>query len=155
LNIDEPVAMLRSSTTSYYEADGLGTITSLSNTAGTLAQTYTVDSFGKQTGASGSLVNPFQYAAREFDSETGHYYDRARNDDPNVGRFLTEDGLRFTSGDANFYAYVGNNPANATDPLGFCKVIVRFAKVFGFLPAYHARGSLTRADRANLGENRV
>jgi YD repeat-containing protein len=34
LNIDEPLAMLRSATTSFYEADGLGTITSLSNTFG-------------------------------------------------------------------------------------------------------------------------
>lgn len=30
LNIDEPLAMLRSATTSYYQADGLGSITSLS-----------------------------------------------------------------------------------------------------------------------------
>lgn len=34
LNIDEPLAMLRSSTTSYYDADGLGSITSLSSSAG-------------------------------------------------------------------------------------------------------------------------
>ena len=39
--------MLRSSTTSNYDADGLGTVTSLSNAAGALAQTYTFDSFGK------------------------------------------------------------------------------------------------------------
>jgi Tfp pilus assembly protein FimT len=39
--LDEPVAMLRSSTTSYYHADALGSITSLSNAAGSLAQTYT------------------------------------------------------------------------------------------------------------------
>src|SRR6266446_4796522 len=32
LNIDEPLAMLRSSTTSFYNADGLGTITPLTNT---------------------------------------------------------------------------------------------------------------------------
>jgi hypothetical protein len=49
LNIDEPLAMLRSSTTSYYQADGLGSISSLSNGSGALAQTYTFDSFGKQT----------------------------------------------------------------------------------------------------------
>jgi hypothetical protein len=39
-NIDEPLAMLRSSTTSYYNADGLGSITSLANGAGALVQTY-------------------------------------------------------------------------------------------------------------------
>jgi YD repeat-containing protein len=65
-NIDEPLAMLRSSTTSYFQADGLGSITSLSNTAGALAQTYTFDSFGNQTASTGSLTNPFHYTAREI-----------------------------------------------------------------------------------------
>jgi hypothetical protein len=78
LNIDEPLAMLRSSTTNYYEADGLGSITSLSNTAGALAQTYTFDSFGNQTASSGSLTNPFRYSGREFDTETNLYYNRSR-----------------------------------------------------------------------------
>jgi hypothetical protein len=78
LNLDEPLATLRSSATSYYEQDGLGTATSLSNGAGALAQTYTFDSFGKQTNSSGSLTNPFQYAGREFDSESSLYYMRAR-----------------------------------------------------------------------------
>jgi len=35
-DVDEPVAMLRSSTTSYYHADGLGSITSLSSPAGAI-----------------------------------------------------------------------------------------------------------------------
>src|SRR5207253_408203 len=77
LNIDEPLAMLRSSTTSYYQADGLGSVTSLSNGTGSLAQTYSFDSFGKTT-PTGSLVNPFQYTGRESDTETGLYYYRAR-----------------------------------------------------------------------------
>src|SRR5258706_644815 len=72
-NIDEPLAMLRSSTTSYYNADGLGTVTSLANGSGTLTQSYTYDSFGKQTASSGSLTNPFQYTGRELDSETWLY----------------------------------------------------------------------------------
>ena len=41
LKMDEELAMLRSSTTSYYQADDLGSITSLSNAAGALANTYT------------------------------------------------------------------------------------------------------------------
>src|SRR5262249_47347090 len=49
LRIDEPLALLRSSATSYYHGDGLDSVTSLSNGAGTLAQTYTLDSFGNQT----------------------------------------------------------------------------------------------------------
>ncbi len=62
-NIDEPLAMLRSSATSYYHADGLGSISSLSNAAGSVANTYTYDSFGKVIASTGSLVNPFQYTA--------------------------------------------------------------------------------------------
>ena len=54
LNIDEPLAMLRSSATSYYHADGLGSVTSLSNGAGALASTYTYDTFGKLTASTGS-----------------------------------------------------------------------------------------------------
>src|SRR5208282_4855191 len=76
-NLDEPLAMLRGGTTNYYDQDGIGTVTSLSNTAGSLAQTYTFDSFGNQTASSGSLTNPFQYTGRESDPETGLYYYRA------------------------------------------------------------------------------
>jgi YD repeat-containing protein len=70
-NIDEPLAMLRSGATSYYHADGLGSVTSLSSSAGSIANTYTYDSFGKLTASTGSLVNPFRYTARESDTETG------------------------------------------------------------------------------------
>jgi RHS repeat-associated protein len=116
-DIDEPLAMLRSGTTSYYEADGVDSVTSPSNSAGALAQTYTFDSFGKQTAASGSLVNPFQCTARESDTETGLYYYRARYYDRATGRFLSEDPFGFDSG-INFYAYVGNDPTNLVDPSG-------------------------------------
>src|SRR5260370_41758687 len=116
LSIDEPFAMLRSSTTSYYHADGLGSITSLSNSAGALAQTYTFDSFGKQTASSGSLTNPFHYTARESDAETGLYYYRARLYDPTAGRFISEASLRFRPG-VNSYRFVNNNPANRTNPM--------------------------------------
>src|SRR6266566_41169 len=118
LKMDEELAMLRNGTTSYYEADGLGTATSLSNAAGALAQTYTFDSFGNQTGSSGSLVNPFQYTAREFDSETNLYYFRARYVDPSTGRFLSEDPLGFGADWGSLYRYAYGNPTNFVDPLG-------------------------------------
>jgi RHS repeat-associated protein len=114
---DEPLAMLRSSATSYYHADGLGSITSLSNAAGSVVQTYTFDSFGKQTSSTGSLTNPFQYTARESDPETGLYYYRARYYDASTGRFLTEDRIGFLSG-IDFYTYVRNAPTKYRDPSG-------------------------------------
>ncbi|MGC2330199.1 MAG: RHS repeat-associated core domain-containing protein, partial [Candidatus Acidiferrales bacterium] len=116
-NIDEPLATQRGTTTSYYEPDGLGSITSLSSSTGTLAQSYTYDSFGNTTNSSGSLTNFFRSVAREFDAETNLYYYRARYYDPSTGRFLNEDPLRFDGGE-DFYEYVANAPTVLTDPAG-------------------------------------
>lgn len=41
----------------------------------------------------------------------------ARYYDPTVGRFISEDPMRFFS-DINFYRYVFNSPVNFIDPLG-------------------------------------
>jgi uncharacterized protein RhaS with RHS repeats len=92
LSIDDPLAQLRAGSTSYYEADGLGSITSLSNSGGTVAASYTYDSFGNMTASTGSTTNPLRYPAREFDSETNLYYYRARYYDPATGRFISAGG---------------------------------------------------------------
>jgi RHS repeat-associated protein len=117
LTIDEPLVESCSGTSSYYEADGLGSITTLSNTAGTVAENYTYDSFGNLVATSGSIVNSFRYTGREWDSETSLYYYRARYYDASGGRFLSEDPIAFEAG-PNFYAYVGNNPTVFFDPTG-------------------------------------
>jgi RHS repeat-associated protein len=117
-SIDEPLATLRSGTTSYYEQDGLDTVTSLSNSAGALGQTYTFDSFGNQTASAGSLTNPFRFAGREFDTESNLYFMRARYFDPASGRFINEDPIGFAGGEVGFYVYVGNDPIDLTDPFG-------------------------------------
>ena len=79
---------------------------------------YTYDSFGKLTASSGSLVNSFQYTARESDTETGLYYYRARYYDPTAGRFVSEDPIGFYGGDTNLYRYVWNSPTRFADPIG-------------------------------------
>ena len=123
LSIDDPLAQLRAGSTSYYEADGLGSITSLSNSGGTVAASYTYDSFGNMTASTGSTTNPLRYTAREFDSETNLYYYRARYYDPATGRLISEDPIGF-SGGANFYAYVSNSPLSYADPFGLKDVYV-------------------------------
>jgi RHS repeat-associated protein len=105
-------------TASYYQTDGLGSVTSLSSTAGALANTYTYDSFGKTTNSTGSIANRFQYTAREFDPETNLYFYRARYYDPNVGRFIREDPRKEVVRGMNFYAYVRNDAPNFSDPDG-------------------------------------
>src|SRR5438270_634845 len=117
-NLDEPLSELQSGTTSSYQQDGLGSVTSLSNSAGGLANTYSYDSYGKLTASTGTVTNSLRYTGREFDSETGLYYYRARYYDPTLARFLNEDPIGFESGDNDFYRYVRDNPVNLGDPFG-------------------------------------
>jgi RHS repeat-associated protein len=115
--VDEPLAILRSGTSSYYQADAVGSVTSLSSSGSALANTYTYNSFGKLTTSTGSVTNASRYTGREFDSETGLYFYRARYLDNNTGRFLSEDPIQFVTGAPYFYA--SNSPLNWVDPSGF------------------------------------
>ena len=115
--IRDTTVMLRGGATSFYNADGLGSVTSLTSSSGAPAETYTYDSFGKLSASAGSVVNPFQYTARESDPETGLYYDRARYYDPAAGRFISEDPLT-SAVRLNRYKYVNNSPNILTDPTG-------------------------------------
>jgi RHS repeat-associated protein len=117
-NIDEPLAESVGGAIYDYEQDGLGSATSLTNSSGALALSYTYDSFGKISNSQGSVSNPFRYTGRDFDSETGLYYYRARYYDPITGRFASEDPVGFRGG-GDFYKYVANNPTNLADPMGF------------------------------------
>jgi RHS repeat-associated protein len=117
VGIDEPLAQLRSGTMSFYQQDGLDSVTSLTSTTGTMANTYTYDSFGNLIATTGALMNAFQYTARDYDPETGLRYHRARYYDPAVGRFLSEDPIGFNGG-INFYSYVANDPVNFMDQGG-------------------------------------
>jgi RHS repeat-associated protein len=119
--IDEPLAELRSGTNSYYEQDGVDSVTSLSNSAGALANTYTYDSFGRSTSSNGTITNSLQYTGRELDAETGLYFNRFRYYDSNVGRFLNEDPITFDGG-VDFYRYLGNSPTGAVDSFGLSSI---------------------------------
>ena len=128
LNLDEPLSELVSGAASYYERDGLGSVTSLTNSSGAVANSYVYDSYGRLTASTGTIANPFQYTDREFDPETGIYEYRARYYDQNVGRFIGEDPIRFKAG-TNFYRYARNTPTFFTDPFGLktCTPVFHFS----------------------------
>jgi RHS repeat-associated protein len=128
LVLDEPLAQVRSGSTSYYQADGSGSITSLALPSSAIAATYSYDSFGNITTSTGSTTNPFRYVGREFDVESAIYYNRARYFDQTRGRFISEDPVGF-SGGLNFYAYVRNNPVSFVDPMGLCTQVSPWVQV--------------------------
>jgi len=112
----------------YFHADGLGSIVALTDASGQLVETYRYDVYGQPIiqDASGSALavssvgNRYLFTGREYDSETGLYYYRARYYHPGVGRFLSRDPLGYLP-DINVYRYVGNNPASFIDPFGLAK----------------------------------
>ena len=56
----------------------------------------------------------FLYTQREYNSETGNYYYRARIMDSTTGRFTSKDPILYL----NLYRYVKNNPNYFVDSLG-------------------------------------
>jgi len=118
LTIDEAVALERGKKVYYYHADGLGSITDLTDAKGNIVKEYHYKSYGALQWQSGSLAQPFRFTGREFDPESGLYYYRARYYNPRMGRFLTKDPIGFKGGDVHLYCYVKNNPVGRRDPLG-------------------------------------
>ncbi|MBI1911044.1 MAG: RHS repeat-associated core domain-containing protein [Deltaproteobacteria bacterium] len=119
--IDEPLSLSRDGQTYYYHADGLGSITSITDANQAAVNRYAYDSFGALK-KSETIRNAYTYTGREYDIETGLYFYRARYYDPEAGRFVSKDPIGFAGGDVNVYGYVGNNPANWMDPLGLSPI---------------------------------
>jgi len=118
---DEHLAMDRDGTYYYFHADGLGSITAITNESAVPVQTYSYDSFGvpKQTTL---FRNSFTYTGKEYDLETGLIMMGVRYFDPREGRFISKDPISLLGGDFNLYSYVGNNVLNFVDPSGLTAI---------------------------------
>jgi len=125
--------------TQYLLYDGHGSTRQLVNSDLTLANTYSYDGYGVLLQdentfvpvASGGLgytpgTTPQQatnllYAGEQFDANVSQYYLRARYYNQNNGTFNRVDPYAGNTQDPQSlhkYAYVHNNPVNATDPTG-------------------------------------
>lgn len=141
--IDEPLAIEREKETFYYHADGLGSITTLTDARQKEVESYDYTSFGDLKRHGDKVKNTYTFTGREWDSEIDLYYYRARYYDEEVGRFISKDPLisGFTDNNAgapsrkcvlkspigialeqsqelNPYVYSVNNPIIKTDPFG-------------------------------------
>jgi RHS repeat-associated protein len=114
-DIDEPLAVDDGTSLSYYHADGLGSVVKKTNAAGAATQTRQYDAWGNLE--SGASEPGCAFTGREWDPETRLYHYRARYYDPKIGRFISEDPIKWLGG-INPYGYGGNNPVNRTDPSG-------------------------------------
>lgn len=111
--VDFPLAMERNGQRHFFQQDALSTVTSLSNSAGSIVERYEYGAFGQPLSSS-SVGNPYTFTGREWDQESSTYYYRARQYDPSIGRFISEDPVAAI----NAYVYGGNNPRQMMDPSG-------------------------------------
>src|SRR3989441_2732409 len=112
--VDTPTELYAFGTHYAYETDALGSVKRITDANGNTVNTYAYDAWGNPT-QNGSLSNPFEFAAREWDSTNALYFNRARFYDPSAAG-----GHRFLGADpaGGGYAYAGNSPANFVDPTG-------------------------------------
>ena len=117
--IDHPHAVRQASTgaTFYYATTTPGSVVALMDQNNQAVNQYQYTPLGQALAATEQVPQPFRFAGRELDAETGLYYNRARYYDPSLGRFISEDPIGLAGG-VNQYAYAGNDPVNYADPFG-------------------------------------
>jgi RHS repeat-associated protein len=116
--VDQVLAEETGTNVRWFLADEQGTIKDVLDNTGAVIDHVSYDSLGRIVNQTNVLDLRYAYTGREWDGETGQYYNRARYYDPTVGRFISEDPLGFGAGDTNIYRYVGNSFVNETDPSG-------------------------------------
>jgi len=110
----------------YHHYDGQGNCILLTDTSGNIREQYDYDAFGLPyvynvggaTLAASQWGNRFLFTGREWLSDLRIYDYRARQYQPELGRFLQPDPKEFAAGDYNLYRYCHNDPVNKSDPTG-------------------------------------
>lgn len=77
--------------TFYYDYDGHGSVRALTDTTGTVTDTYDYDAFGVLIHSTGSTPNNYLFAGEQFDPDLHLYYNRARYLNTSTGRFWNMD----------------------------------------------------------------
>ena len=109
LGVDEIFSRTDTSGSSTFLTDALGSTAALTDPKGNIQTQYAYAPFGNTTVSGLPSTNSFQFTGREND-RTGLYYYRDRYYGPALGRFTSEDRLRFTGGGTDYYVYNRNNP---------------------------------------------
>jgi RHS repeat-associated protein len=99
-----------------FTTDHLGSLREVTDTSASVLTRFAFDPWGRRTIASGTDTTSIGYTSHRRDA-SGLWLARYRGYDPDTGRWLSEDPIKFAGG-LNLYAYVLNNPITRVDPFG-------------------------------------
>lgn len=102
----------------YHVLDHLASVVATTDTSGNVTRSITYQPWGLINSGPDQSIG---FTGREWHQGTSLAYYRARYYDPTVGRFISQDPIRYVGRSLNLYAYVDNNPINFTDPSGLIK----------------------------------
>ena len=116
----EVIAEKRGGVRSLYVPDPLGSTVALLDSTQSQTDTFSYWPYGENRTRTGTTATPLQFVGtkgcrRDSPSKT---YMRARTLDAVKARWMTQDPLGFSGGDANLYRYVANKATSTTDPSG-------------------------------------
>ena len=112
----------------FYDADAVGTVTTLTSTGGTVQNSYVFTPFGIELSELETLSNDFKFNGTLGVSEDTNdlYFMRARSFSTEIGRFNAEDPLFSGSAIHNLYEFSWNNPIANVDPTGLDTRLERY-----------------------------
>ena len=118
---NELISQTRDGETSFYLYDSHSGVRQLTNGAGQASDSYIYDAYGNVLSKIGDTENNYLYRGEQSDRETGLQYLRARYNDLNSGRFISEDpfsGVPEIPISRHRYLYANANPNTFIDPSG-------------------------------------
>jgi RHS repeat-associated protein len=144
----------------FYTCDHLGSVREFLDGSGAVRARYDYDAWGNRTKLSGDLECEIGFTGYWSHAPSGLYLSPTRAYSSALGRFISRDPLG-EAGGLNLYAYVGNDPVNAVDPLGL--ITVGFYGMGGentignvdFADLLLQLGGLSPLDRTQAGQNQA
>jgi len=110
---DDLLNQERNSANNYFHYDGLGSTRALSDSSGSLTDSYDYAAFGEVLAQTGTTENLYQYTGEQFDLD--QTYLRARYFDQSVERSTQQDTWMGVNSDPimlNKYLYGNADPTN-------------------------------------------
>ncbi|HWB02367.1 MAG TPA: putative Ig domain-containing protein [Verrucomicrobiales bacterium] len=105
----------------YHHRDGSRNVRLISDSAGSVSDTYGYNAFGALLSRTGTTRTPYQFAGERSGESEGLVFLRARYYDPSTGRFISKDpfeGVLRGPVSLHRYLYANSNPVMFTDPTG-------------------------------------